>query len=322
MTNAEPNAVTRPPPAAAPRDSGDPWPPPRVAILKFLVLLGLWVWLFWPELRDVCVMAPGNCDRAHALAIPVAILALVYRRRHHLRASLTTGSAWGVVLMLAGLGLYAASTWPFDFRYIQQLGMVPVLAGALLAVGGWRLVKRCLPMLLLVLLSIPIGPRIYARLIIAPETYTLAATRLVLDQLPKVKAELRGPDLYFRHGGRTGSIALGEPRRGASLLLASLVIGVFVVFAQVRPFWQVAVMAVLAGPVVMLGNALRVFTWGVVTIYGQAMPTSGAPRAVAAVVSLLAAYAIFGLMCAILSNLVIETEQDEDDPRLEELGHA
>jgi len=200
--------------------------------------------------------------------------------------------------------------------------MLPVLAGVVLAVGGWRTLKRCLPMLLLVGLSIPVGQRIYARLIIAPETHTLSATRFVLDQLPGVEVELRGPDFHFTRGQQAGTIALGEPRRGATLAVAFLVIGVFVVFARIRPFWQVALMAMAAGPIVLLCNLLRLLSWGMVTIYGGADPTSAVPRGVAAVVSLAAAYALFALACGILSTLVIETEDDDDVFEQEEVARA
>jgi hypothetical protein len=55
-------------------------------------------------------------------------------------------------------------------------------------------------------------------------------------------------------------------------------------------------------------------TWGMVTIYGGAAVASAIPRGVAAVVSLTGAYVAFGLLCAILSNLVVEDDEDEPAP--------
>ena len=130
------------------------------------------------------------------------------------------------------------------------------------------------------------------------------ATRLALDQLPGVQVALVGPDLSYTRGEGSGTIALGEARRGASLLWASVFIGVFVVFARIRPFWQVVLMAIAAGPIALFCNFLRAFTWGAATIYGHAPPLSSMPRNVSAVVSLLAAYGAFALCCAALGRCV------------------
>ncbi|HUU95607.1 MAG TPA: hypothetical protein VM487_07695 [Phycisphaerae bacterium] len=71
-------------------------PVARVAIAKVLILLGLFVWAFWPEFRSVARTAIGNSDWAHGLVVPVAILILALRRRSALAAVLTRGSVWGV----------------------------------------------------------------------------------------------------------------------------------------------------------------------------------------------------------------------------------
>lgn len=292
-------------------------PEARGAVAKSVILLGLWAWFFWPELRGIFGGAPANSDWVHVLVTPFAILLLLYLRREYLAERLTRGSVWGVVLIIAGLGSYALTTWPFDFAYVQHLSMVPVLAGVVLTAGGWGVFKHCLPMVLLVLLSIPIGQRIYARIVIEPGTYTLSATRVTLDQLPGVQVRLDGSDFTFTRNQTTGTIALGEPRRGFTLLLSYATIGVFVVFARVRPFWQLVVMGVALVPVALFCNWLRLFTWGIATIYGGAAPVSAVPRATAAIVSLFAAYLIFALMCAVLGALGLERQPEADDSDLE-----
>ena len=289
----------------------------RAAVVKLIVLVGLCLWAFWPEVVYVVSRAVRDSDWAHALAVPVAVLALVYRRRERLAEGLATGSVWGVVVLVMGFGLYAFSIWPLSFKQLQNVIMLPVLAGALLAVGGRRVAKLCLPMLLLVALAIPIGERMYASLIIRPETYTLSATRFVLDKLPGVSVERVGPDLLFTRGQDTGSIGLGEYSRGARLLVASVAVGVFVVFSRIRPVWQVVVMALLAGPIALFCNLVRMFAWGATTIYGGFGPLSGLPRAVSILASLVLAYVLFALLCVMLDNLVLEVEDEEADCELE-----
>ncbi len=282
------------------------------ALVKTAILVGLCIWAFRPRLTFVVSTALSNRDWAHALVAPVAVLLLVYRRRRQLAEGLTSGSVWGIVLLAGGFAVHAAAIWPVPFGYLQDISLVPVLAGAVLAAGGRHVLKRSAPMLLLIALSLPVGSRIYASLIIPVETRTLSAARLALDQLPGVQVALVGPDLSYTRGEVSGTIALGEARRGASLLWASVFIGVFVVFARIRPFWQVVLMAIAAGPIALFCNFLRAFTWGAATIYSHAPPLSSTPRNVSAVVSLLAAYGAFAVCCAALGRRVSEENSTRD----------
>jgi hypothetical protein len=211
--------------------------------------------------------------------------------------------------------LYAATTWPFDYGYARQLSTIPVLVGIVLIGWGWKILKLCMPMVLLVLLAIPIGSRMYASLIIRPETYTIAATAAVLDQLPGIDISKKGTDLLVS-GNRSAAIALGESNRGARLLLAYFAVGVFVVFSRIRPFVRLAVAAITAIPIVLFCNFLRFLCWGLVSIYASAQPASALPRNIGAVCSLFTAYGLFAMVCAARINLFVENEgqyQQADD---------
>jgi exosortase/archaeosortase family protein len=212
-----------------------------------------------------------------------------------------------VVLLLLSLAACFLAAWPFNYAYPRLAAIVPAIAGCILAVGGWRVLIRCGPMLLILLIALPIGVRYYAFLIIRPETFTLAAARGTLDLLPGVFVELEGLDLsYFGRGD--GTIALGEHHRGAGLLLTYLTLGVFVTFARIRPWWQVVAMGALAPVIVLLCNYVRVVLFGLVTIYGGAGPLSPAPRLVASTLAILLAYALFVLVSLVLVKIVVHEE--------------
>lgn len=282
-----------------------------LVVVRLLVLLALVVWVFWPELKGAVGGVFSSGEWSHGLVAPGLILLLAYRRRHALAAALTRGSAWGFVVLVLGLGLFAANLWPFDFTYLRLAALVPVCAGALLAVAGWRVLRLCVPMLVVLLLSLPIGPRQYASLTLRLEMYTTAAARIALDVLPGVAVTQDGPDLNFTAAGRSGTVALGEPRRGAGLLVTYLVLGVFVTFARVRPAWQVAVMALLAVPIVLLCNLARLVAWGLIEIYGHTPPGSAWPRVVASLAAVGLAFGSFLLGVWTVARIVEPVDDDE-----------
>jgi exosortase/archaeosortase family protein len=281
------------------------------AVVKGMVLLALYVWAFRPELRTI-FYALAKSQEGLTIALPLALVVLIVLRAPLFRVGLTKGSWAGVALTMAGIGWYALATWPVNYALLRLVALPIILAGLVLTVAGGRVFKHSMPLLMILALALPIGPRLYAAVIIKPETATLHLTRVVLDRLPGVEVWLRGSDLLYMYGGSPGAIALGEPYRGMDLLGAYTLIGVFVVFARVRPFWQIVMAVIAAGPIILLANFIRILTWGLVTIYGRAGPTSEFPRDLAIAASLLMAYGTFGLWCFILSRLVIEEDESSE----------
>ncbi|UCG46314.1 MAG: exosortase/archaeosortase family protein [Phycisphaerales bacterium] len=284
--------------------------PTSYAIVKLGLLLALFVWMFRPELRKITSGALGSAERVHALVVPVMILLLVWHRRHALTERIGKGSAFGPVLVIVGLLLYAAATWPFSYGYARDIAMVPVLAGVVLAACSRRSLKPCLPMLLLYILAIPIGGRIYARLIIRPETYTIKLTAAAVGKLPGVDTTLKGADVFFESRSTSGVVALGRSNRGARLLSAFAALGTFVVFSKIRSAWRLLVIAVAAVPIVLICNLFRFLCWAMLDVYAAADPAALMPQNLSSVLSLLLAYALFAIISSLRVDLFVEADEN------------
>lgn len=280
------------------------------AVVRVAILLGLCMWVFWSDAIRLVPKVPKSSETLQILISPIAIILLLYLRRNVLARNLTNGSSWGILLIIGGLVMYAGARWPFSYGYARSIAMIPVLAGAVLVACGWRILKLTLPMVFLVLLSIPIGSRLYARLIIRPETYTIAATAITLDQLPGVDTTVKGIDLIFSSHKGSGVVGLGESNRGARLLFVFAAVGIFVSFSQVRSLWRVIVIVFTAVPIILFCNFLRLLCWGLVVIYTPVKPTSLIPRNISATCALLILYALFVLVCTVKLNLFIEAEEE------------
>ncbi len=281
------------------------------ALIQVLLLTGLWLLLIREEYHFFGIRMLGDSEAAHALAAPVLIGLLIYRRWDLLVRNLRPGSLWGLVLIGIALVMFAVFTWPFFIGYPRQAAIVPAVAGFVLVVGGWRVLKLSVPMLVILLLAVPIGWRQYAFLIVIPETQTFFVTEAALNLLPGVLVTMDGPDIYFTRGAENGTIALGDPHRGASLFLAMAMIGAFVTYASIRPLWQFVVVAIFAGPILLLCNFLRLCAHGVITIYGGFEPLSAFPRLAAGLFALVLAYLMFTAVLGICNNIVKPVEQDD-----------
>lgn len=281
---------------------------PRIALIQVLVLLGLIVGPFFPQLRNMASLATQDVEAAHAYAAPLLILIVFLFSRRSMSEALGRGSRWGIVLILLSLVVLTVASFPYNYGYPRWLALVPAAGGAVLAVAGRRVFVLSLPLLLLLLIAIPMGSRYYAFLIIKPETITLTTMADVLDRLPGVFVDVSGPDFTWTRGGEEGTIALGEPHRGASLFFSYAILGAFLALVRPRPVWQLAATAVAAVPILLVCNFSRLMTWGLVSIYGGAHPLSPVPRGAAAVVSILLAYVLFAVFLAGLSRVVVSDE--------------
>ena len=282
------------------------------AVLRLSVLLCLLTWAFWPEVARIFIRTARSSEMAHAMVVVFTVGALLWRRWKYFAAEATRGSVWGMVLIMGGLALYSLSTWPFSYGYVRDIAMMPVLAGVILVTCGWRVLKLSGGILLMVLLAIPIGNRLYATLIIHPETYTIAAAGRILDQLPGVSIMQKGVDLFFYSDAGSGVVALGESNRGARMLLVFASIGVFVAFCRKRSLGRLVVIAAAAGPVVLFANLVQLVFWGLIAIYAHLAPTNSVARNVSAVGSLLVAYCLFAIVSSFKVNLFTEVEQEDD----------
>jgi len=290
-------------------------------VTAFVILLMLCAWGFWPEIKITISGALRSSEVSHAMAVPLGILLLIFLRRQELKSSLTNGSAWGVVILVVGIATHALAIWPFNYGYARDLSIILVLAGVVLVSCGWRVLKLSFPMLLLVALAVPIGMRLYANLVIKPETYTIRLTAGLLDMLPGLNIIVRGTDIIvrgtdtaFQTAHNYGVVALGESNRGAQLMSAFAVIAVFVLFSRPRRLWQIIAGLIITPVVMLFVNFIRFLSWALVSIIFGCDPLSSLPRLASAIISLVIAYGLFALLFAIdLSFLIKPAEQNSPD---------
>ena len=288
----------------------------RAGALALLIVLALWA--LWPQVSTMWARVTTSSDTVHAVIVPLGILLLILRRREALRASRWKESAWGIAFLVGGLALYAGATWPFSFSNVRDLAIVPILAGAVLVVYGRPVLQLSLPMLLLVLLSIPISTRLYGNMVGRADVAIMRAVAAVLDLLPGVSTSMVGPDLYYTGSQGSSAIAIGDSFRGVKLLLPMATVGVFVTFSRVRSLGRLVFLAAAAGPILLFCSFSQLMVRGLVAVYWRTGLGGTLDRSLSAILSLLVCYALFLLACTVRLRLFVERETDREDPVTEE----
>lgn len=278
-------------------------------LAQLFILLVLWVWAFWPHIRRVVQIAFRTSEVAHLLVVPVGIVLLIFLRRKDFGAP-SKGSSWGIILLLSGLFVYSLCIWPFHFVFAQEVSTLLVLAGLILSVCGWRYFLQSIPILLFIMTAIPLGSGIFTRLVILPETYTIAACAETLDVLPGIHVAVKGIDIHYTYGQVSGVIGLGESYRGARLFQPIITLGAFIVFSQPRTLWRVLFVSMCAVPILLLCNYIRLLSWCLITVYCKIGIISTWPRFISSAICLLIAYVLWTLACRVKVNLFIEADEE------------
>ena len=270
---------------------------PAVVLFRMAVLVGLLLLAFRPELKMVLARGVSFSEWSHVFAMPLVVLVFVLCRKDDLRAALSRGSWWGIVLIVAGLSTWLIPSIIAQFGYARLLGMLCCLAGVILALAGWGVGRICLPLILMVWLCLPLTERTMESRSLFLQRLSMRAAVIPLQQLPGSTLEIKGMTIAYQHSNRTGEIGLAEQRFGARLIPACFLIGLMVVFTRRRSAGRIAMLVLLSVPIVLACNVLRITAWGVAAIYGGFDEVSNVPRNVSLVTMLLAAYVCFGLGC-------------------------
>ena len=88
--------------------SGESAPVPAPAwsrvMLLSLGLVAILALLYWPIMRDLSVQWWDDANYSHGFIVPIFSGYLIWRERDRLRALVPRGTAWGLLVLVGGIG--------------------------------------------------------------------------------------------------------------------------------------------------------------------------------------------------------------------------
>ena len=215
-----------------------------------------------PAWADIAQIAVHDEEASHVLLVPIVAIWLFWVRRGRLRSAVPQGTWMGPLLILLGWGF----SW-FGFYHAVQaswhLGAILVLVGCVLSVAGTDILKRFLPVFILLLFLIPVPGLIRQQLSIPLQTATAACTQRVLELLG-TPVERYGN--LLRINGV--SVAIAEACNGMRMVFTLVLVSYGFAFGTpLRPYVRFIILA--AAPLTAIAaNVVRLIP--TVWIYGNA----------------------------------------------------
>lgn len=215
------------------------------ASMLALLTFPAWRWL-WGEWMS-------NDYYSHGILIPPVAAYLAWQRTRRddgFRWQPGRGTAWGLLLLAAGLAVYL---WAVTDRayYLAAFAVIPMLAGLIGLFGGGNALRRLVFPLAFLALMVPL-PFI--------DRYTLPLA-LFTGVCSGAIVRFLGLDVTITGNAVTlpnADLVIGAQCSGVNSLIALLALLALVAYLVDGPIWARVTLVLLAVPFALLGNILRV----------------------------------------------------------------
>jgi exosortase len=250
------------------------WRSPRVIGISLVVFVSLITLYFrWFILQNA--HSAGSADWSHAYLVPLIAGYIVWSRREAL-AQMTPTAFWpGLAPLTLGVVCYFFFIAGISNHMLQGFSLVLTIFGITLLLLGPRMMQA---------LFVPIGYLLFgvtiAEMIMLKVTYQL---QIMASQGSYVLLNIIGPlfgsdqteiagntlTIYRISDGAALPLNVAEACSGMRMLVGFFALGVAVAIVSCRQWWQRVALVMLAAPVAVLTNVLRVTTLGVASLYNQ-----------------------------------------------------
>lgn len=270
-----PSMPTSPAQAMTPRTGdGVHWKSPLVIALCLITTASL-IALYFRWFLFQNAHSAGSADWSHAYLVPFIAGYIVWSRREVI-ARLTPTAYWpGLAPLLLGIVCYFFFIAGIPNHMLQGFSLVLTIFGITLLLLGPTMMRA---------LFVPIGYLLFgvtiAEMIMLKVTYQL---QIMASQGSYVLLNIIGPlfgaeeteiagntlTIIRASDGEALPLNVAEACSGMRMLVGFFALGVAVAIVSCRHWWQRIALVILAAPVAVLTNVLRVSTLGVASLYNQ-----------------------------------------------------
>jgi exosortase len=211
------------------------------------------LWAYFPVLKSLASVWWNTEEYSHGfLVLPISMV-ILWRRRDVLAATNTAPSGWGTVLIVLSLLVYIFAYYA-EINTISSFSMIPLLAGIVLYLYGFEMLKNVAFPLMFLIFMIPVPAQIFAQLTIPLQLFVSEVSSLLAASLG-VPLLREGNVIHLPRQTLHVVQACSGLMSMISLWMLSAVIGYFALCSNgVR-----GLLFLLSTPIAVLVNVIRVF---------------------------------------------------------------
>jgi exosortase len=230
---------------------------PRAVLLMIPVAaMVLWIYPYWcpgPRGDWEVVWRQDTASWGHGYLIPFLAVLIAHFRLTENPPTRLAPSAWGLVLILAGLVLRIAFQ-TLMFHYAFYLTFLLVVGGVIWLLLGWQVLKTLIVPVLYLGMMIPWDQKYYEQVALPLQTVAAVAAKNILS----MGGMVIGLEGNVLHPKGSPPVGVAGACSGLHLLVTFVALGVLMAYCYRRPFWERVVMMVSSVPIAVLCNILRV----------------------------------------------------------------
>lgn len=223
-------------------------------------------------------------DWGHAYVIPMIAGYLIWQRRAELRRA-TFEVFWpGLAPMLLGVMAYFAGAVTIRNHMVQGFALVLTLFGLVLMMSGPRPMRYLfLPMAYLVF-AVTISERVMLAVTFRLQLIASEGAWLLLNLIGRpfgwFSVDVEGNTLLIMRGAEMYPLNVAEACSGMRMAIAFYALAGAVALLACRDWWQRILLMLLAGPVAVAMNIVRVAVLGLASLYDRDLAAGQAHTAI------------------------------------------
>lgn len=212
---------------------------------------------FSRALADLYATWSFRPEYSHGLLVPVVSLFLVWRERRWLSRASFSGSWWGAVATLLGLAMWLVGELSAT-AVMTQYAFLVVLLGLVLALAGWRVLKRLSMALLILVFMIPLPAFLSNSLSL---NLQLLSSKLGVGIIRLAGISVFSEGNVIDLG--TYKLQVAEACDGLRYLFPLMTLGFIIAYFFHGPLWKRVLLFLTSMPIAILMNVIRIGIIGI-----------------------------------------------------------
>jgi exosortase len=269
--------------------------------LAFVALFFRWFW------TQGLLSAGAMEDWGHAFVIPFISGYMVWRERRKITAIPPTAFWPGLAPMLLGVVCYFFFTAGVPNHMSQGLAMILTLGGLSLLLLGPKLFRLVFLPIAFLVFTITVSEQVMIKLTFQLQHVAAVGAWLVLRLVGGIFGFAVDID------GNTLTVGTGKPLNvaeacsGMRMVIAFIALGAIVAVLSCRFWWQRVALVLLAAPVAVFNNILRVAVLGLLSLKWPNLTVGDAHMLIGTVLLVLGLGIFMGIQW-VLNKIVVEPE--------------